>query len=105
MLCRELGQDCELEDGVSPGTTVGQDWESPSSALPTSGLESVADPGIGKDVSGSCFGLDLFSQLIDEHTEIFGLLHTLGSPHCVEQHAMSEHLVGMTRHEHQQVKF
>src|SRR5437867_2111614 len=51
-------------------------------------FEAITDPGIGEDVLRSLIGFNFLAQLVDEHAQILGLLHTLAAPDGIEQDAM-----------------
>ena len=58
--------------------------------------ETVADPWFGLDVLLAGFGLELFAQLADEDTQVFGLVCGLGSPDRGKQGAVGDDFAGMT---------
>src|ERR1700744_2226985 len=56
-------------------------------------LETIANPWFGQNetrMRGVRF--NLFSQLIDHHTKIFGFFPIVGSPNCLQQAAMRQRL-------------
>src|ERR1700736_2960764 len=56
-------------------------------------LEAIADPGLGQNifrVGGIRF--DLLAQLVDDHTEVFGLFAVVGAPDRLEEAPVRQRL-------------
>ena len=65
-----------------------------SKIIVAGGAKAITDPRLGDDVGGLVGELDLFAELADADTQIFGLVG-VGSPHGMEQRAMGKDLSGV----------
>ena len=63
------------------------------------GIKAVTDPGLSQDVFRvGRIRFQLFAQLADEDSEIFGLFSVVTAPDGAEQFVVSEHRAGMLNH-------
>src|SRR6478672_84856 len=66
------------------------------------GLEAIANPGLGHDIScGAFVYLQLLSQMTDENPKVLRLLHAILSPNGGKQRAVGNNLSRMAREVYQ----
>ena len=69
-------------------------------------LEAISDPRFGVDVARVArVGLDFFSQLIDEHAQIFGFFAVIRAPDGLQQAAVTERFALIRNELAQQLEF
>src|ERR1044072_9840108 len=70
-----------------------------------SGVEAITDPGFGQNVlRRGGIRLDLFSELADEDSQVFGLLDVVAAPDGRKQRPVSQHFASVTEQVRKQVE-
>ena len=69
-------------------------------------LQAIPDPGLCEQILGVCRGgLNLFTQPIDEHAQIFVLTSVVRSPNRAQQFSVAYRLVSMSGEIGEQIEF